>query len=373
MQYRKEIDGLRALAVVPVVLFHAGIPGFDGGFVGVDVFFVISGYLITTLLLEALQQGNFSLVTFYERRARRILPVLLLVVLACLLPAWWLLLPHELVDFGRSMVAVALFVSNVLFWQDSGYFAPDAELMPLLHTWSLAVEEQFYLLFPLLLLAGWRLGRERLAGLLGILGLLSLGLAELGWRFAPDANFYLLPGRAWELLAGAGCAFYPGFRPVAGRVSTAWLAGVGLVLLLGAVGLFDRGLPFPGLYALVPVAGTVLLILYARSDQGVGRVLASPILAGIGLISYSAYLWHQPLLVFTRMLWLDAGPGLLLVAVLLAFGLAWLSWRLVERPFRDRQRFSRRQVFGFALAGSLLLIVSGLILIGLDGVPRRFL
>ncbi|HPQ96790.1 MAG TPA: acyltransferase, partial [Thiolinea sp.] len=309
MQYRKEIDGLRALAVVPVVLFHAGVPGFGGGFVGVDVFFVISGYLITTLLLEALVQGDFSLVSFYERRARRILPALFLMLLVCLPPAWWLLLPHELAGFGRSLVAVALFSSNILFWQESGYFAPDAELVPLLHTWSLALEEQFYLLFPLLLLAGWRLGLRRLAWLLGGIGVFSLVLAELGWRLVPDANFYLLPGRAWELLAGAGCALYRHSRPGEEGSSGPWLAGMGLVLLLGAVLWFDRGLPFPGLYALIPVGGTVLLILYASPDRGIGRVLACPLLVGIGLISYSAYLWHQPLLVFTRMQWPDVGSG----------------------------------------------------------------
>jgi peptidoglycan/LPS O-acetylase OafA/YrhL len=189
MRYRPEIDGLRAVAVVPVILFHAGFETFSGGFVGVDVFFVISGYLITSLIIEDLEKGHFSIARFYERRARRILPALFFVMLCCIPFAWMWMLPHKLKDFGQSIVAVTLFASNVLFWIKDGYFSEAAELKPLLHTWSLAVEEQYYLCFPIFLIAIWRFGRPAVAALLMLIALVSLGLSEWGWRNAPSANF----------------------------------------------------------------------------------------------------------------------------------------------------------------------------------------
>jgi len=206
--YRPEIDGLRAVAVVPVILFHAGFAAFSGGFVGVDVFFVISGFLITRILIADLGAGRFSLLDFYDRRARRILPALVFVILAILPLAWLWMTPDEALSFGRSIVAVTLFVSNVLFWREMDYFSPAAEEQPLLHTWSLAVEEQFYLLFPLVLLVAWRLGRRGPAGLVVAGALASLVLSEWGWRTYPDAAFYLAPTRAWELLAGAAVALH---------------------------------------------------------------------------------------------------------------------------------------------------------------------
>ena len=208
MKYRAEIDGLRALAVIPVILFHAGFELFGGGFVGVDVFFVISGYLITTIIINEMDEGKFSLVNFYERRARRILPALFFVMLVCLPFAWYWLLPSDLKDFSQSVVAVAIFSSNILFWRESGYFDTAAELKPLLHTWSLAVEEQYYLLFPLFLLLTWRLGKKWILVLLGIAFPISLGLAHWAAYNNPSADFYLLPTRGWELLLGVFAGFY---------------------------------------------------------------------------------------------------------------------------------------------------------------------
>ncbi len=178
MNYRREIDGLRALAVLSVILFHAGFETFSGGFVGVDVFFVISGYLVTTIILAELEQGSFSILNFYERRARRILPALFLVMLVCVPFAWFWLLPSDMKDFSQSLVAVSVFASNILFWRESGYFDTAAELKPLLHTWSLAVEEQYYVLFPLFLMLFWRLGKRSILVMLGLVFVASLDVAE---------------------------------------------------------------------------------------------------------------------------------------------------------------------------------------------------
>src|SRR6185312_1937544 len=208
MDYRQEIDGLRALAVLPVILFHAGFQSFSGGFVGVDVFFVISGYLITTIILAELEQGRFSIINFYERRARRILPALFLVMFVCLPFAWLWLLPEDMKSFSQSLVAVSVFASNVLFWKKSGYFDTAAELKPLLHTWSLAVEEQYYVFFPIFLVLSWRLGKSKICGLLVMVFVMSLAVAQWASLAEPAAGFYLLPTRGWELLVGVFSAFF---------------------------------------------------------------------------------------------------------------------------------------------------------------------
>ncbi|MEZ5479762.1 MAG: acyltransferase [Thiolinea sp.] len=372
MHYRKEIDGLRALAVVPVILFHAGLSAFSGGFVGVDIFFVISGYLITSIIINELDAGHFTIAGFYERRARRILPALFFVMLVSLPFAWWILLPHELEAFARSMIAVVIFASNLLFWQESDYFATDSELIPLLHTWSLAVEEQYYVLFPLLLWGVWKLGLRRVALIIGSIALLSLGLAEWGWRHDAAANFYLLPSRAWELMAGAGCALYLYRHPPPTGQLAQGASLLGLLLILFSIVWLDESVPFPSVYALPPVIGTALIILFAHGSSWTGRLLSLPLLVSIGLISYSAYLWHQPMFAFARLYWLEPGLITLLSLALLAFVLAWISWRFVERPFRDRSHFSRRQIFLMALLAGIAFILLALSWIALQGVPARF-
>lgn len=361
MSYRKEIDGLRALAVLPVMFFHAGLPVFPGGFVGVDVFFVISGYLITSLILDEQARGQFSLAGFYERRMRRILPALSIVLVSASVAAWFILLPHELETFGESVIAVVLFVSNILFWWQTDYFAPTAEQIPLLHTWSLAVEEQFYLLFPLLLMSMRAWSVRVLASVLLLLGALSLGWAEWLWRQSFEANFYLLPSRVWELMLGALCAM---FIRTYGML-TGVVAQLGAVLGLAALGYallaFDDSLPFPGLYALVPTLGTALLILGASSATWVGNVLGLKPLVAIGVISYSAYLWHQPVFVFARLQLLEEPTPLIMLGLMVAsLALAVLSWYGVEKPCRDRRRFSRQQVFiGSLISGVVGLLAGG--------------
>ncbi len=379
MAHRPEVDGLRALAVLPVILFHAGFSAFSGGYVGVDVFFVISGFLITSIIVNEQRAGRFSIVGFYERRARRILPALFVVMAVCLPAAWLLMLPAEAAAFGRSLVAVSLFGSNVLFWRSSGYFDLAAEEKPLLHTWSLGVEEQFYIVFPLLLAACWRLGPRRLAGLLLVLAGLSLAASQWALERYALASFFLAPTRAWELLAGAlvalGCDQALRFRPVAGW--PAWLqdllALAGLVLVLAPVFVYDATTPFPGLAALAPVSGTVLVLVFAQPGTWACRALTLKPVLWLGLISYSAYLWHQPLLAFARLSQPGVPPAWLLgTMATLALVLGHLSWRFVEAPFRDRRRWSRRVIFQLSAVGTTAFIAAGLAWAATKGLPQRW-
>jgi peptidoglycan/LPS O-acetylase OafA/YrhL len=264
LKYRAEIDGLRALAVVPVILFHAGFELFSGGFVGVDVFFVISGYLITTILIEDIENKRFSIVSFYERRARRILPALFFVMLVCIPFAWLWMLPSQMKDFSQSLVAVSLFASNILFWRESGYFDVSTEEKPLLHTWSLAVEEQYYVLFPIFLLLAWRFGKNRVFWMIVAMAAISLLLSEWGWRNKPESNFYLAPTRAWEILAGSIAAFMVQWKEV--RKNNA-LAILGLAAIVFSIFFYNEATPFPSVYALVPVLGVFLIILYAEKER----------------------------------------------------------------------------------------------------------
>lgn len=373
MEYRKEIDGLRALAVLPVIFYHAGVEWLSGGFVGVDIFFVISGYLITSIILKELESETFTLIGFYERRARRILPALFLVMLVSIPIALWLLLPHELEAFAESMIAVVFFASNFLFWQESDYFAVDSEFIPLLHTWSLAVEEQFYILFPLLLLLVWRFGVKKLAFLIAGIAIVSMIWAEFFWRVDASGNFYLLPSRVWELMVGAGCGLYLYKRTPHSNLASQVLSLTGLVLVLLSLILLDDAKPFPSVYALVPVMGAALIILFAQSQTWVAQCLSFKGLVGVGLISYSAYLWHQPLFAFARIYWIDGiSNGAFITLVFLSLVLAYLSWHFVEKPFRDRQTFTQRQIFFFSLlVGGGLVFVAGT-LIFFEGLPQRF-
>ena len=368
MRYRPEIDGLRAIAVAAVILFHAGFALFSGGFVGVDVFFVISGFLITSIIVEELKTGRFSVLRFYERRARRILPALFTVMAACVPFAYRLLSPDDLKDFAQSLAAICLFASNVLFWGESGYFDTQAELKPLLHTWSLAVEEQFYVVFPLLLLAAWRLGRGVLLSLIGAIAVASLFLSVDEVRNFPSAAFYLLPSRAWQLLVGALASFAADrWSTVDGKGASGPIAGEvvgwgGMAMIILALFLFDERTPFPGLNAALPTIGTALVLLCASDRTSVGRMLGWRPLVGLGLISYSAYLWHQPLFAFTKhALLADLPADLAIVLCAATIVLACLSWRFVEQPFRDRSLISRGAVFALSAVGMAAFVGLGFI------------
>ena len=370
LKYRAEIDGLRALAVVPVILFHAGFELFSGGFVGVDVFFVISGYLITTILIEDIENKRFSIINFYERRARRILPALFFVMLVCIPFAWMWMLPSQMKDFSQSLVAVSLFASNILFWRESGYFDAAAEEKPLLHTWSLAVEEQYYVLFPIFLILAWRFGKNRVFWMIVVMAAISLLLSEWGWRNKATANFYLAPTRAWELFAGSIAAFIVQKQGVKKNNP---LAIVGLAAIVFSIFYYDETTPFPSVYALVPVLGVVLLVLYADKETIAARLLSTKGFVGIGLISYSAYLWHQPLFAFARIRLLEH-PSVLLMSSLSLFSLvlAYFCWRYIEKPFRDNRLLNRIQIL---ILSALLL--TGFAVVGFighlhNGLPFRF-
>ena len=372
MKYRREIDGLRAVAVLPVILFHAGFNIFSGGYVGVDVFFVISGYLITSILIGELEQGKFSIVRFYERRARRILPALFFVMLACLPFAYMWMLPPQLKEFAQSLVAVVFFVSNIFYFRESGYFAAAAELKPLLHTWSLAVEEQYYLIFPIFLLLVWRFGRNKVFWSVVFIAAMSLLLAEWGWRNAPSANFYLAPTRAWELLAGSICAFLTLGRS---HKSNNVLSVIGLAAIVFSIFAFDENTPFPSAYALVPVVGTALIIVFGRQGTWVAKLLSMRAFVAVGLISYSAYLWHQPLFAFARLRSLTE-PNYVLMAALAvaALLLAWATWYWVEQPFRKPEKsvlVTRRGVFAASGTAGAVFVAFGLAGHVGEGYPSR--
>ena len=373
MIYRKEIDGLRALAVIPVILFHAGFEWVSGGYIGVDIFFVISGYLITSILLDELQSGNFSICHFYERRARRILPALFLVLFVCLPFAWRWFLPDELVAFGKSLIAAVAFVSNILFWLETDYFTASSDLIPLLHTWSLAVEEQFYIIFPLFLVVFWKRGRDILLIIIILVALVSLGLTEWGWRYFPDANFYLIPTRAWELMIGVLVAFYLFYKEQPQGKFNEVASSLGLAMIIASLFFLDKSLPFPSVYTLIPTVGVALVILFATTNTLVNKILSVKLLVAIGLVSYSAYLWHQPLFVFARAYYMDE-PNVWLMSILsiVALFFGYLSWRFVEKPFRNKQKFSQKKIFVSAFVVSLLFVGIGLFFVLSDGAMYRF-
>lgn len=374
MQYRADIDGLRALAVVPVVLYHAGFTFCRGGFVGVDIFFVISGYLITTIIHDEIRLGQFTVLGFYERRIRRIFPALFVVVFFCLLFSSGMMLPEQFEQFGQSVIAATLFVANFFFWSKSDYFTAAATTKPLLHTWSLAVEEQFYLIFPLCLLAVHQYLHGRWRPILIPAALCSLGLSIGGVYFFPSATFYLIPARAWELFLGAVLAlgFFP---PVQGRTMQNMLSLLGIALILFAVFFLSKQTPFPGFYAIFPCAGAAL-ILYAGEggDSIVGRLLSHRVPVGIGLISYSLYLWHWPLFVFfqhgsSAPISFYSSCGI----VLLSFLFAILSWRYIERPFRRRGTTAqRKRLFITAIAVMTISVALGISISATGGWPARF-
>lgn len=369
LRYRADIDGLRAIAVSAVVLFHAGVPFMPGGYVGVDVFFVISGYLITSILLK-----DTSWVGFYQRRARRILPALFAMLVVVLAVGAWTLLPSDFDKAAKSALATLAFVSNLFFWRQAGYFQPDVELMPLLHTWSLGVEEQFYIFFPWIVVAcnKMKLRRRTVQILFVALAIGSFGLAEAGMMVRQaTAVFYLLPTRAWELLVGSLLA--AGLVPT---IRAMWLrsllAVVGLVALLWPILTYNNRTHFPASGALAPVLGSAMLLVAGGGGRHLlSRALEWRPVVFVGLISYSFYLWHWPVLVFARYrLVRELTPVEATLCVIVALLLAWASWRFVERPFR--KGFSDRSIWLMSGGGLAAIgVVCGAIMLS-GGIPARF-
>jgi peptidoglycan/LPS O-acetylase OafA/YrhL len=376
--YRPDIDGLRSLAILPVVFSHAGFAGFSGGFVGVDIFFVISGFLITGILIRQFDQNRLSILGFYERRARRILPALFVVLAACLVLGWVLFPPDRFKELSVSVIATVFFVSNIWIYHWTGdYFSPNAELEPLLHTWSLGVEEQFYIFFPLLLWVLARRWRSSVVPTIGLLVVLSFALSVWATGAAPDANFFLAPTRVWELGLGVLLAL-GAFPTCAGRrwVSET-VSAAGLILILGSVVLLSSSSPFPGLTALPACAGAAAIIWAGgQTSNTVCRLLSNRVPVFFGLISYSLYLWHWPVLVAVRTYTnsLEIDPSIAILAVLLSVLLGYLSWRYIERPFRvspSAGGISARSIFMASGAGAATLVaVAGLIFFD-EGAERR--
>ena len=373
--YRRDIDGLRALAVIPVMFFHAGFKAFSGGFVGVDVFFVISGYLITSIILHDQTRNKFSLLRFYERRARRILPALFLVMGATSIFAYMWMLPDELKNFGESIVATTLFSNNLLLAITTNYWTLLADFKPLLHTWSLGVEEQYYVFFPLLMIFGWKFFRKHIAFVLGVIAVLSFAAANWDLFNKPEFNFYLLPTRAWEILVGALVALYMNEKESidSKRLWRELLAAIGFCSIVASVFLVGRDSTSHGVSNLLaPTLGTALIILFSSEKTTVGKILGWGPMVTIGLMSYSAYLWHQPLVSMARV-YSKEPPGIAVYSVLLVltFILAYISWRFVETPCRDRERVSRTAIFSFALVSSVVFAGFGLYLNHNYGIVAR--
>lgn len=370
MKYRAEIDGLRALAVVPVILFHAGFEMFSGGFVGVDVFFVISGYLITTILVENIENDRFSIVNFYEKRARRILPVLYLVTISSAIASTFILYPEYLVTFGKSLISTPIFLANFFFWSERGYFGGASELQPLIHLWSLAVEEQFYIIFPLFLLL-IRNHKKVFYTALAIAFFASIISSYYITSIHFDTAFYFPITRAWELIFGALAAIIlrKELFDVQGYKADI-ISIIGLLLISYAYLSFDSQTPFPSIYALIPVLGTFLYVVAASNSRITKAVFSSKPLVIIGLGSFSLYLWHQPIFALSRHLGIfeSSIPALLCLTSLLSY----LSYRYVESPFRNKSLVSRKMVAIFSTVGGLLLIVIGSVLVLNHGFPNRY-
>ena len=365
-KYRPDVDGLRAIAVLSVLLFHGGVSALSGGYVGVDVFFVISGFVIATKLVEEIDEGKFSIANFYVRRIRRILPALGATILLCCAAASVFFLPDALYDFSRSVVATAVFLSNMFFWKNSGYFETGALDRPLLHTWSLAIEEQFYIVIPIALYLFVVYARRWTFALFALAAAASLGLSIFITDKAPTANFFILPTRAWELLLGVLVALAP-WAPTSNRILREVIAVVGLALIGFAVLTYTSATPFPGLAAFVPTLGTAALIYLGKEGEPsfVARALALRPVVAVGLISYSLYLVHWPIIVFTRYALLrDLHGWEIVAAVAASFVLAYLSYRFVETPFRrPRRPISRPRLFTGTAA-----VLAGICALGLVGV-----
>ena len=357
LHYRYEVDGLRALAVVPVILFHAESTTFSGGFVGVDVFFVISGYLITSILLS--NGDNFSIKNFFERRARRLLPALFFVMTISIPAGWYWMVPDLLENFGQSLISTSLFSNNILLWITTDYFGIEGRFKPLLHTWSLSVEEQYYLIFPILYSIYLKFGRSALLHVLILIGCSSLLMSFLLQNRYPTAVFYLLPFRAWELIAGALCAYAPTHQ--LSRVVSEVGGAIGLSMIIFSVFIFDSATALSTTYLMIPVIGSAFIILCSNKGTFVGKLLSIRPLVLIGTISYSLYLWHQPIISF---IWIRKfeSPDFVdqMYILILSLLFAYPTWKYIEKPYRNAVS-SRNFVWTFVLIGAFL-IISGLVL-----------
>jgi len=372
---RPEIDGLRAIAVLSVVFFHAEFPYFSGGFIGVDIFFVISGYLIASIIISDQKTKCFSISNFYERRLRRILPALFVMILLCIPIGWILLLPRDMRDFTESVAAAAIFISNHLFHHESGYFDTASYLKPLLHTWSLSVEVQYYIIFPIVLFPLLAIGTGYVIPAISVIAIGSLITSEWLLNETPESAYFLLPSRLWEPLFGALAALYVTYSKGinSGRLISEVGGGLGLILIMVALVMYEKETTFPGIFALLPTVGAVLIILFCSNSTYVGRLLCVKALVFMGLISYSFYLWHYPIFVFYRHLKEGVpNPTDYLLLIFLALLAAYISWAYVERPFRSSKYISSKLFAVLTLVFVTLFIAVGLLGKKTGGFEERF-
>ena len=365
LNYRPEIDGLRAIAVSAVIFYHAqlnvfGQKVFEGGFIGVDIFFVISGYLITSLILKELKAtGKFSFRYFYERRARRILPALIVVILASLPAAWLFLVPGNFIEFTKSILYSLGFSSNFYFhYSGLQYGAEDSLLKPLLHTWSLSVEEQYYILFPIILLIVFKFFRKYLLGILIFGFLTSLLMAEWGSRNFPAATFYFLHTRMWELIAGSLLAYFEIFKKKRSKNSFLNLIfpGVGIILIMHSIFFYNDKIFHPSLWTLSPVIGVSCIIWYSKKDELITKILSSKIFVGIGLISYSMYLWHYPIFAFARIKSDIPSQYDKFEWIILTIFLSVISYFFIEKFFRNKKTNFFKILFIFTFSIIIIFV-----------------
>ena len=376
MQYRPEIDGLRGVAVLLVLLFHSGLPFFPGGFVGVDVFFVISGYLITSIILYDVQRGHFSYVSFYERRIRRILPALYVMSLLVLFVVLFTQVPSDLIKSAKTLAFALLFSSNIFFWRTTDYFSGDSDFEYFLHTWSLGVEEQFYFIFPLVVLL-FAYKKQYLLWLALAAFIISFGISVYATYDYQWAAYYLLPSRAWQMMMGALLAIAAGSIAdlKIGRRLLHCIAVIAVLLIVIPAMSYSKETRFPGFAALWPTLGAGLIIFSGLVCRGgwLVKLLGAAPLRSVGLISYSLYLWHWPIFAFLRNYQADVrlGVWVSILGVAASFVMAYLSWRFVEAPFRNKKLFSRRAIYGLGGVSTVLILIACVSIVVLDGIPFR--
>lgn len=370
MVYRKDIDGLRALAVVSVVFYHAGFEFFSGGYIGVDVFFVISGYLITTILLEDIKNQRFSFFNFYKRRAKRILPVLYLVVIVTSIASVFILYPAELISYAKSVISIPFFSSNFFFWSERGYFNSDTLLKPLIHTWSLAVEEQFYIFFPIFLF----LLRNKIFLFYTVLVLtffFSLSLSYYLTLLHFETAFFLIFARTYEIILGSFAAILLKKNKfvIQKSIYADFFSAAGLSFIIFSIINFDSKTLFPYVNSLLPTFGSFLFIIFSQYSSLTKKFFSTKALVFLGLISYSLYLWHQPIFALAKKL--DIFNDNLFLLTFLSLALSYISYEYVEKPFK-KKNFSNKKILFFSILGSLILILIGIIIITKDGLPNRY-
>ena len=393
--YRPEIDGLRALAVLPVIFYHAGIEIFKGGFVGVDIFFVVSGYLITTIILKDIKEEKFSLINFYQRRARRILPALIIVIALSLPVAIFLLPPIDLQNLSKSIISSLTFWSNFQFTSESGYFAVPGEYKPLLHTWSLSIEEQFYIIYPLILILFFTIKKSLVSFFIFLIFLTSLFFAQWSGNinskfpfFDENLLFYsqsylsefMMPfGRIWELALGAICAFMINSKDknfIITHIRSSKLlyseiySVIGFLLIFFSVFFLSENFPYPSFYSLIPTFGTALLILFCQKKTFVHKVLSNHTLVFIGLISYSAYLFHYPIFSFIKYASINIKSNFYIYIIPLILFISFLNWKFIEKPFRNPKTSIKKLLIFISFSYLILITISFYIYFN-NGLDKR--